>query len=62
MENKTSKAQLAAVKRWENANKEKKRYLSYRSSARSFIRNHATTEDLNDLANMIELKLKGENV
>lgn len=59
---KTSPAQLAAVKRWEQANRENRRYRSYKSSARTFVRKYATTEDLNDLANMIELKLKGENV
>lgn len=59
---KTSPAQLAAVKRWEQANRENRRYRSFKSSARTFVRKYATDEDLHNLVNMIELKLKGEEV
>lgn len=36
-------------KRWIEKNKEHRRYLSSRSAARSFIRNRATLEDIEEL-------------
>ncbi|KXU14579.1 hypothetical protein SORDD17_01372 [Streptococcus oralis] len=45
-------------KRWAEKNKAHKNYLSSRSSARSFIRNKATAEDLQELQVMIEERLK----
>lgn len=62
MEHKTSEAQLKATKKWEQANPDKKRYRSYKSTSKMFVRKYATDEDLNDLATMIQLKLKGEEV
>lgn len=47
-----------AQKRWNEKNKERRSYLSSRSSARSFIRNKATIEDLQELRAMIEERLK----
>lgn len=41
--------QLEADKRWIEKNKEHRNYLSKRGVARSFIRNNATKEDLDDL-------------
>ena len=43
----------AADRRWAEANRERRNYLSKRSSARSFIRNWATEEDLDELAALI---------
>jgi len=40
--------------RWAEKNKEHKKYLSYRSSARSFIRNHATTDDIEELRSLLD--------
>ena len=45
-----------AQKRWNEKNKERRSYLSSRSSARSFIRNKATIEDLQELRAMIDAR------
>ena len=50
-------AQQRATKKWNKKNKERRNYLSKRSAARSFIRNHATQEDLLELKEIIELLL-----
>ena len=54
----TREAQAAADKRWAEKNREHKNYLSRRSNARGFIKNLATTEDLEDLKERIKKKLK----
>lgn len=46
-------AQAKATKKWNANNREHRNYLSKRSSARSFIRNHATGSDLNELEELI---------
>lgn len=46
-------AQTKATKKWNKENREHRNYLSKRSSARSFIRNHATMDDLNELETLI---------
>lgn len=50
--------QLEADKRWIEKNKEHRNYLSRRSNARGFIRNLAKKEDLQELKELIEKKLK----
>lgn len=42
-----------ADKKWIEKNKEHRRYLSARGGARSFIRNRATLEDLEELKLLI---------
>lgn len=49
-------AQTKATKKWNEQNREHRNYLSKRSSARSFIRNHATMNDLNELEEIIKEK------
>lgn len=49
----SNKAQLEANRRWAEKNREYRNYLSKRSNARSFIRNHATDEDLLELQKLI---------
>lgn len=49
-------AQAKATKKWNANNREHRNYLSKRSSARSFIRNHATMDDLNELEELIKEK------
>nr|DAX65400.1 MAG TPA: hypothetical protein [Caudoviricetes sp.] len=49
-------AQTKATKKWNEQNREHRNYLSKRSSARSFIRNHATVDDLNELEELIKEK------
>lgn len=45
-----------ADKRWNEKNKERRNYLGQRSSARSFIRNKATLEDLEELEELIAVR------
>ena len=54
----TKEAQAAADKRWAENNREHRNYLSYRGTARSFIRNKAKEEDLLELHDLIEKKFK----
>ena len=54
----TKEAQAAADKRWAENNREHRNYLSRRSNARGFIKNLATTDDLEELKERIEKKLK----
>lgn len=49
-------AQTKATKKWNKNNREHRNYLSKRSSARSFIRNHATVDDLTELEELIKEK------
>ena len=55
---KVSKSRRKATKKWEQNNKEHASYLKSRASARSFIRNKATQEDLCELKIMINEKLE----
>ena len=48
-EGKASEAQRRATKKWEKNNPERKRYLRYRSNARTFVRHWAVEEDLKEL-------------
>jgi len=50
--------QAEANKRWEQKNKERSNYLKSRTAARSFIRNKATTEDLEELEQLITQRKK----
>jgi hypothetical protein len=52
--NKTSKAQAKAVKNWQENNKEYSSYLKSRSSAKSFIKNKATIDDLENFEELIK--------
>ena len=49
-----TEAQKRASKKWEEKNKEYNNYLRQRSAARSFIRNKATKEDLEELELLIK--------
>lgn len=51
---KYTEAQKNADKKWRENNKEHASYLRSRSSARSFIRNKATLEDLQELEELIK--------
>lgn len=56
MGKKTSEAQLRASQAWAEKNKEKRKIISLRGSARSFIRHWATLEDLEELESLIAEK------
>lgn len=45
-------------KRWAEKNKEHKRYLSYRTTTRTFIRKYAKEEDLKELKELIKEREK----
>lgn len=53
MAERKAKYNPAADRRWSKKNPEHRKYLSHRSRARSFIRDVATAEDLDELAAMI---------
>ncbi|APC82208.1 hypothetical protein [Clostridium botulinum] len=46
--------QTVANQNWEKKNREYASYLKSRSSARSFIRNKATLEDIEELRNLLK--------
>ena len=48
-DSKVSEAQRRATKKWEEQNAEQKRYLRYRSNARTFVRHWAVDEDVAEL-------------
>ena len=48
--------QTEANKRWQQKNRERARYLRNRSSARSFIRSQATSEDLEELEGLFNAR------
>ncbi|MDB1955917.1 hypothetical protein PMY38_18105 [Clostridium tertium] len=50
--------QTEANKKWQEKNREKARYLRNRSTARGFIKNQATEEDLIELENLIAERRK----
>jgi hypothetical protein len=52
-EKKTSEAQIRATRNWEARNIEKTRHDRGLRAARSFIRNRATIQDLDELVKLI---------
>ncbi len=46
-------AQTKANKKWQEQNREKARYLRNRSTTRSFVKNQATKEDIEELEQLI---------
>lgn len=53
-----SESQKRAQKKYDEKNREKRTYLSQRSTSRSFIRNKATLEDLEELEELITARKK----
>jgi len=53
MATKLTDAQVRAKKNWDDKNREHSSYLKSRSSAKSFIRNKATSEDLEEIEKLI---------
>lgn len=56
MTGKLSEARRKANAKWDQENKELKRYIVKKSTARSFIKNDATAEDLDELQALIEAR------
>ena len=55
---KVSEAQLKASKKWDEAHKERKKYIVARSQAKRFVNKLASEEDLENLKKLIEEKKK----
>ncbi|MFQ8922601.1 MAG: hypothetical protein ACLR60_11955 [Clostridium paraputrificum] len=55
---KTSEAQRNADKKWREKNREHANYLRNRTSARCFIRNKATLEDIEELKVLMKERIK----
>ncbi|VTS15008.1 Uncharacterised protein [Streptococcus pseudoporcinus] len=53
--------QQKADKKWAEKNREHRNYLSKRSTARSFINNNATKEDLIELKQLIDIRFYYSN-
>lgn len=58
MTEKLSEARIKANKKWDEKNKERKKYIVKRSTAKSFIKNLATKDDLDELKDLIRIKEK----
>lgn len=56
MTRKTSSAQQKASRRWEEKNRDRTNYLTYRRTSRNFIKNRATLEDLSEFKELIEVR------
>ena len=54
VEERVKKSKLKANKKWTDENREHANYLKSRSAARSFLRNKATKEDLEEFKELIE--------
>ena len=53
-----SESQKRAQKKYDEKNREKRTYLSQRSTSRGFIRNKATLDDLEELEELITARKK----
>ena len=53
-----TEARVRANKKWNENNKERVKYLSNRSRTRSFVKNSATSEDLDELEMLIAERRK----
>lgn len=55
-----SEARRRANKKWNDKNKDKQKVYRYRSSAKKFIRDLASDDDLKELRQMIDERLNDE--
>lgn len=58
MEEKQLSKQTIANKKWQEKNKAKSNYLKKRSTAKSFVRNEATAEDVETIRILLEERLE----
>ena len=54
MENKTKKSQIKASRNWEKKNRKKATVDSYRRTAKLYIKNYATKEDMQEFNKIFE--------
>ena len=57
-EKKTSEAQIRATRKREEKNPERRKYIRYRSNARTFVRHWATQEDFEELEEIFKKNIK----
>lgn len=57
MENKTKKSQIKASRNWEKKNRKKATVDSYRRTAKLYIKDYATKEDMQEFNKIFEDKL-----
>ncbi|CAJ1187792.1 hypothetical protein CPR19092_LGOLGGFK_01095 [Companilactobacillus paralimentarius] len=55
---KVSAAQRKASDKWDRKNKERKQYINRRSTARNFIKNQATKEDVDEFKILLKNREK----
>lgn len=53
-----SEARKKANKKWDNKNKERMKYLRYRSYTKTFINQLSTVDDLTELSKLIDKRHK----
>lgn len=53
---KVSAAQRRANEKWDSNHKDRKQYITKRSTARNFIKKEATEEDLDEFKNLIRIR------
>lgn len=56
-----TEAQKRAKQKYREKNKERTNYLNARTTARGFIRNKATIEDLEELEELIKERIEGQH-
>ena len=57
-ETKQINPQTEANKKWQEKNREKAKYLRNRSTSRSFIKNQATLEDIEELKQLMKTRIE----
>lgn len=60
--NKTSNAQIRASRNYEDRNRERTRINSYKRTARLFVKNYATNEDMQELIKIYEENKKIDKI
>lgn len=61
MSEKLSDARIKANKKWDEENKARKQYLNTRSVARNFIKKRATSDDIEELSQLLDERKKELN-
>lgn len=61
MTEKLSDARIKANKKWDEENKARKQYLNTRSVARNFIKKRATSDDIEELSQLLNERKKELN-
>jgi hypothetical protein len=59
---KTSEAQQRATAKWQAENKERRLYLTKKSTTKNFILKHSTVDDLKNVAEWLEQRNRAENL